>query len=521
MKDDAILRSINRGRRGPRRRRNRGFDFPVKYVLGAVAVVVAIVLIVLLTPGRIKETDAGITYRRFGVAAKDKWITKKKNTYHFNKKGYADVGWSDVDGATYYFDEKGVMQKGWLEMDGLRYHLDEKDGKLSKGFCSVDETPYYFDEVSGGALRTEGIIRRDDRVIAVSEPDGRLQTGLLDVEGTMMFFSETGESRQGWFDKDGATYYCNADGTIAKGNVDVEGKRYYFDGNGVRQMGWCQDEAGNMMYAGEDGSLAVGKCGVEGRLYYFNGEGIMQKGWINVSETERCYAGEDGVLCTGVQNISGIEFNFDENGNLISQNDSEVKMVALTFDDGPSNNTDKILDVLQEFDCKATFFVVGSRISQYSGQLKRLSDMGCEVGSHTFNHKYLTSLSPEDMQTEMNRTDEAVESVTGQRTKSIRPPGGFYNDDVCSRINVPIIMWSVDTQDWKTRDPQSIAHIATSGIKDGDIILMHDLYSTTAEAVRAIVPSLLSQGFRIVTISELLDAHGGSFGGKVYSSAVQ
>ena len=181
-------------------------------------------------------------------------------------------------------------------------------------------------------------------------------------------------------------------------------------------------------------------------------------------------------------------------------------------------NTDIILDVLEQFGVKATFFVVGSRIPNYKEQLKRESELGCEIGSHTYNHSYLTKLSPEELQNELDQTNKAVAEVTGHETTCIRPPGGFYNAEVASRIKEPIAMWNVDTLDWKNRDAQSVANIATSNIKDGDIILMHDLYSSTAEAVKTIVPALISQGFQIVTVSELLNTkcQDGAIDGKVY-----
>ncbi len=479
--------------------------------------IVLIILMAVLLPGSISKSDKGIMFKQFGVAAKDKWVTRKGDTYYFGKDGYAFTGWKKIDKSSYFFAKNGVMQKGWIDKNGKKYYLDKETGKLIKGFYTIKDDNYYFDEKDGSLQK--GVILKDDNIIAYSNDEGKLLSGVYEIEGVLRCFSETGESKIGWVELGGDKFYCNADGRAAVGNSEIEGNRYFFDDKGILKKGWIEDSDGNKYYSDEEGILQTGRQNIDGKYYYFDDASILKTGWINIDNSERSYADENGVLKTGKQNISGIEFTFDDKGILVNQNSGELKMVALTFDDGPSANTDKILDVLESFDCKATFFVVGSRVSSYPSQIKREYELGCEIGSHTFNHKYLTSLSSEEMQNELDRTNEAVSKVIGRGTTCVRPPGGFYNDDVKSRIDIPIVMWSIDTEDWKTKNTQSVAQIATTGIQDGDIILMHDLYSSTADAVEMIVPALISQGFQIVTVQELLDAHGGAFGNKVYFTA--
>lgn len=182
--------------------------------------------------------------------------------------------------------------------------------------------------------------------------------------------------------------------------------------------------------------------------------------------------------------------------------DPDIPMIALTFDDGPSYFTDDILDVLEKYGAKATFFIVGERAEEYSSQLKRACKLGMEIGNHTYSHVDLTGVSWNYGVSQITGTDSAVLNVTGSKTTLLRPPGGFVNSTVCSFAGKPIVMWSVDTLDWKYRDAW---HVASSALAagDGDIVLMHDLYPSTAKAVKTIVPQFIERGYQLVTISEL------------------
>lgn len=277
----------------------------------------------------------------------------------------------------------------------------------------------------------------------------------------------------------------------------------------------------NKYYVDKKGIHLVGMQKINGKKYYFDKRGVLKTGWINISEKERYYANEEGEIVTGEQVISDVKYTFGRDGKLIDTDLQDIKMVALTFDDGPSVYTDRILDILEKYDSKATFFLIGQRASDYSEQLKREAELGCQIGSHTYTHKYLTTLSYGQLQEEIDKTNEAVKEIVGQETSCIRPPGGFYDNRVAEIINCPVAMWSVDTLDWKSKDAVSVANIATSDIKDGDIILMHDLYESTAEAVEKIVPELINQGFKLVTFSELINANGGAFDGRIYYSTTK
>lgn len=188
---------------------------------------------------------------------------------------------------------------------------------------------------------------------------------------------------------------------------------------------------------------------------------------------------------------------------------STDKLIALTFDDGPySPVTNKILDTLEKCGAKATFFVVGNRIPQYADCVKRASELGCEIGSHTYSHKNLTKVSPDGMRSELDKAAAEIEKAAGKRPSVVRPPEGATNESVRGSIGYPMVMWSVDSLDWKNKDAQKDYDIVMENVYDGCIVLMHDLYPATAEAVARIVPELTAQGYKFVTFSELMKARG-------------
>ncbi len=197
-------------------------------------------------------------------------------------------------------------------------------------------------------------------------------------------------------------------------------------------------------------------------------------------------------------------------------------MVALTYDDGPSGDaTTRILNTLEKYNGKATFFVVGSRVNSYKSQIKRAYNMGCEIGNHSNNHSTLTGLSANGVKSEINETDKKIKAVIGENPVVMRPPGGSYkNNTVKNNVGKPIIMWSVDTRDWESRNASKVVSNIKNNVRDGSIVLMHDLYGSTATATEQIVPWLVEKGYQIVTVSEMMDAKGITMqNGVAYSSA--
>lgn len=197
------------------------------------------------------------------------------------------------------------------------------------------------------------------------------------------------------------------------------------------------------------------------------------------------------------------------------------KMVALTYDDGPYTPvTNHILDVLEDNNARATFFVVGSRVSTYKDCIKREVKLGCEIGNHTYNHTILTSVSASTIKSEISKTNEAVKKITGQAPKIVRTPGGAVNSTVKANVDYPMFNWSVDTLDWKYRNSSSVVSSIKSNVRDGSIILMHDLYGSTGNATEEIVPWLIKNGYQLVTVSELMAVKGIDVQeGQLYNSA--
>ena len=189
--------------------------------------------------------------------------------------------------------------------------------------------------------------------------------------------------------------------------------------------------------------------------------------------------------------------------------DPEKKLVAFTFDDGPSQYYDDILDILEEYGMHATFFVWGRNYnSSYEDVMKRVVEQGCELGNHTWSHPYLSKLDEAGIAQEIEQTRALLEELTGITNFLVRPPYGDSNLKVQVSVNAPLINWSVDSADWNNGSFDSVYTNVMSKVKDGDIVLMHASYSFTVEAVRAMIPELIADGYQIVSVSELAAVRG-------------
>ncbi|MEF9939808.1 MAG: polysaccharide deacetylase family protein [Clostridium sp.] len=211
----------------------------------------------------------------------------------------------------------------------------------------------------------------------------------------------------------------------------------------------------------------------------------------------------------------------DASGKIMSGGrliDPSAPMIALTFDDGPYAPVgNKIMDCLEQHNGRSTFFVVGNRVHSYKSEIKRMHDSGHEVANHTYEHKYLTGLSAAGIRSQIEKCNEAVAAVTGEAPTLVRLPGGLKNATVLANVHYPMIMWNIDTMDWKTKNAQKSIHAVLGKVQDGDIILMHELYTPSGEAAAAIIQALTEQGYQLVTVSEMAKFRGGVAAGKLYN----
>ncbi|WP_157805627.1 polysaccharide deacetylase family protein [Bacillus sp. mrc49] len=185
--------------------------------------------------------------------------------------------------------------------------------------------------------------------------------------------------------------------------------------------------------------------------------------------------------------------------------DPAKKVIALTFDDGPHpSHTMSILNDLDRYDAHATFFVLGNRVQHYPQVLQKMLEQGNEIGNHSWDHPQLTRLDKGKIKDEIKSTQEAVDKATGMEPSLIRPPYGAINDNVRDYMDdLKVVLWDVDPEDWKYRDEKKIVNKVMDKVSDGKIVLMHDIYQTSAEAAGKIIKQLHDKDYQMVTISEL------------------
>ena len=193
--------------------------------------------------------------------------------------------------------------------------------------------------------------------------------------------------------------------------------------------------------------------------------------------------------------------------NIFKKNVETNKYIALSFDDGPNGkNTLQILKTLKKHNAKATFFLVGSRIENYTVDKNMYAKYGCEIGNHTWMHDDILENSKDYIYDSIKECQDAIDNTYHVKTTLMRTPGGKINKDILSvleELNLYAILWSVDSRDWETKDINRVVLNVLKDIKDGDIVLMHDKDQTTIDALNAILNELEKQGYSVVTISEL------------------
>ncbi|MEK4384557.1 polysaccharide deacetylase family protein [Solibacillus sp. FSL W7-1464] len=188
--------------------------------------------------------------------------------------------------------------------------------------------------------------------------------------------------------------------------------------------------------------------------------------------------------------------------------DTSKKRIALTFDDGPHPEvTKQILALLEKYNAKATFFMLGSRVQYYPGLVQEVHDSGHEIGNHTWTHPVLTKMSPADINKEYNSTEEAIIHAIGEHSTTFRPPYGAINDDIRNAIPCKSVNWTIDTLDWKYRDPEKLLPMVKKALHNNAIVLMHDIHQSTADGLEPVLAYLQKEGYEFLTVSEILPYH--------------
>ena len=262
------------------------------------------------------------------------------------------------------------------------------------------------------------------------------------------------------------------------------------DGMRVRYdtPGWQHDDKG-WWYASDEKTFYVnGWFTLDQQEYHFDSTGYMDTGWTAIGG-KGCYFDEHGVYDSAADNS---------------------RMIALTFDDGPGEFTNELLDLLEENNAKATFFMLGECVEQYGSEtIPRMVKLGCQLGNHSYDHSDMTTLSLSAALQQFKDTDAQIAKYSGGVPASlIRFPYGSFNDELERSIDKPSIYWNFDTQDWTKPDTYEMAQKVISNVEGGDIVLMHDIHENTITSCKTMIAGLREAGFQMVTLSELAAARG-------------
>ena len=285
----------------------------------------------------------------------------------------------------------------------------------------------------------------------------------------------------------GKTVEAQADTTQADPNAAVrQPLKGSSDTNkvGTTTVGWHEDANGKW-YQNADGTYyANGFQDIDGVTYSFDENGYMQTGWVS----------------KGVN-----DYYFNDDGSYDPT--QKRPMLALTFDDGPGEYTQELLDCLEENNAHATFFMLGQNVSVYPDAPKRMLEIGCEIGSHSWDHTQLTTIDLDAVAKQFSDTDNALIEACGQAASVARAPYGDGNTDIYNTVAKPFFMWSLDTEDWRLMDADADYDAVMNGdLTDGSIILMHDIHQPSVQAAIRFIPELVAKGYKLVTVSEMAEA---------------
>ncbi len=434
--------------------------------------------------------------------------------------------WATASEKDYYFNQKGICTK--IYNPATKKCAKYSSGKMTltkKEACALPDGKLYLFNSKGIQITKAGWQPLSKMKVLQTAKGGRIISRMEKKNGFWRFSKydyaqgKWTVQKKTWKTVNKKKYYFNAQGkctrmynissqkcydckkgkmTLVKNATrEINKKKYYFKPNGIKA-----NSAGLYLTASK-------------KLVYATANGRVTK---QLPGKTMAYTLQKGkVTSCRVKDAHYIRY-YNSKGALTRKINLNKKMVALTYDDGPSQYTPIILDVLEKYNSRATFFVVGDRVASYASAIKRTHALGCEIGNHTYSHSMLNSIGIPAIQSQIAMTNRVVQNITGASTTVMRPPGGGYNNIVQSAVGMPIILWSIDTLDWRTRSAPATQAAVLGSVRDGDVVLMHDLYGPTAEASKTIIPELVRRGYQLVTVSELADCRGAMANGGVYSA---
>ena len=255
----------------------------------------------------------------------------------------------------------------------------------------------------------------------------------------------------------------------------------------VMTPGWHEDSTGKW-YQNPDGTYYInGFAEIDGTTYSFDENGYMQTGWV-----------EKGVK----------DYYFNEDGSYDPT--QKRPMIALTFDDGPGEYTETLLDTVEKYNIHVTFFMLGQNVEGRESTVQRMVQLGCEIGNHTWDHpsQTLPNMDLGSVVQEFQKTDDELVKACGQAATVCRAPYGAITEEQMAAVGKPFFMWSTDSLDWKLMDADAdYNEIMNSDLSDGSIILMHDIHEPSVKcATEKLIPELVNEGYKLVTVSELAAA---------------
>ena len=319
------------------------------------------------------------------------------------------------------------------------------------------------------------------------EEGKKLGAGVLDQDGTAYIPLKAAMTALGGKAEDDGKGAWNVTCGESTATVDADDGRTKVDGKRASGNGFSTytDQDKNRFYVSPQVLAAI-----LGKTYTDLGDGVFSFTGVTLDgfDSQKAY----------LKNMK------DKLGDAVDGDIPEADVyIALTFDDGPGPYTDRLLKCLKNNRAAATFFLVGTSIANYPDTIQQMAKQGCEIGNHTWDHASLSSLNGSSIQSEIKSTNAQIRALTGHNATLVRPPYGAYNSNVQINAGAPLILWSIDTLDWKTRNAKNTINVVMNEVKDGSIILMHDIHSPSVDAAEVLIPKLIASGYQLVTVSEL------------------